>query len=180
MSSKGAWIYIYSFLFILGIFLLGYCLPRTSFGLSLAVYSSCFILYWRLYRMADSPIGWKQLVGLAVVLRLVLMFSLPQWSDDYARFLWDGQLVAEGYNPYTLTPREAKEQMDFQSESFMDKLFPVLNSPDYHSVYPPTNQAVFLVASFLSGGDILGGVMVIRLILLVFELLAFYLIFLLL
>src|SRR5690606_35661662 len=108
------------------------------------------------------------------------MFSLPQWSDDYARFLWDGQLVAEGHNPYTLTPTEAKNRLDFQSETFMERLFPVLNSPDYHSVYPPTNQLVFVAASFLSDGDILQGVIVIRLILLVFELLAFYLIFLLL
>jgi len=180
MRLKGGWVFIFSLFFTLGIFLLGYCLPRTSFNLSLAVFSGCFILYWKLYQMAGSAVSWKWLVGLAVVLRLILVFSMPQWSDDYARFLWDGQLVAEGYNPYTLTPSEAKEQLDFRSEEFMGQLFPVLNSPDYHSVYPPTNQVVFFLASFLSGGDILKGVVIIRLILLVFELLVFYLIFLLL
>lgn len=180
MNSKITATFCYSLFFLLGIVFLGYYIPRTSFALSLVVFTGCFLLYWRLYNLADFTINWKYLVVLAVVLRLVLLFSLPQWSEDYVRFLWDGQLVAEGHNPYTLTPTEALEQLDLHSAALMERLFPLLNSPDYHSVYPPTNQLVFVAASLLGEGNILHGVIAIRLFLLAFEMLAFYLIFLLL
>src|SRR5690606_3301542 len=88
--------------------------------------------------------------------------------------------LIEGFNPYTHTPTEALEILNFQDEGVMDHLYPMLNSPDYHSVYPPSNQLVFALAAYLSQGDVLDGVLMIRLILFVFEMLAFYLIFLLL
>lgn len=180
MNIKRAEACFYSFLFVLGILFLGYYIPRTSFNLILVVYSGCFILYWRLYRISSSGTDWKRLLYLAVMLRLVLLFSIPSWSEDYVRFLWDGQLVAEGNNPYALSPAAAREQGLMRDEASAGRLFPLLNSPDYHSVYPPSNQTVFALAAYLSKGNLLQGVIIIRLVLFVFEMFAFYLIFLLL
>lgn len=179
MNTKGLEGYLYAFLYILGIGILGYFLPRTSTYPLLAVYSVCFILYWRLYRFSAAGWDWKNMLVLAVVLRLVLLSSVPLWSEDYARFLWDGQLIVQGYNPYSLTPTEAREQLP-DSSGLMAELFVELNSPDYHSVYPPSNQLVFALAAFLGDSDILCGVILLRLILFAFEILAFYLIYLLL
>lgn len=173
-----AW--VYAFLLLLGTLALGYYIPRTSFGSILAVFSACFILYWRLFVISSTGASWKKLVLLAILLRLTLLFSIPQWSEDYARFLWDGNLLVEGLNPYFLTPTAALQQLDLESSLWVDQLFPLLNSPDYHSIYPPSNQVVFGLAAFLSKGDVLYGVMMIRFVLFVFELLAFYLIYLLL
>src|SRR5690606_24770351 len=139
-----------------------------------AVFSVCFIFYWKIYLISSLRESWWDLLVLAIVLRLVLLFSIPQWSDDYARFLWDGQLVIEGVNPYTHTPTEVLEQWPLTNADLMERLFPLFNSPDYHSVYPPSNQLVFAFAAYLSKGNVLSGVMMIRLILFVFEMLAFY------
>src|SRR5690554_8197075 len=117
MKSKGAEACFYAVLFVLGILFLGYFIPRTSFNLILAVFSGCFILYWRLYQISSSGYDWKNLLYLAVILRLVLLFSFPPWSEDYARFLWDGHLVAEGLNPYSHTPAEARQQLQLPFRS---------------------------------------------------------------
>src|SRR5690606_39803452 len=132
------------------------------FNLILAVFCGCFILYWRLYQISSSGPDWKNLLYLAVILRLVLLFSFPSWSEDYARFLWDGHLVAEGLNPYTHTPTEAREQLQLRSNSSMDELYALMNSPDYHPVYPPSNQLVFWLAAAIGQEEILWGIVVIR------------------
>ena len=172
--------YLYAFLYILGIILLGYFIPRTAPIPLFLVYGGCFVLYWRLYQLSSKGYDWKKILGLALLLRLVLFASIPSWSEDYARFLWDGHLVAEGINPYSHTPTEAWEQLQLRSNSSMDELYVLMNSPDYHSVYPPSNQLVFWLAAAIGQEEILWGVVVIRLVLLSFEILAFYFIHLLL
>src|SRR5690606_2521930 len=124
--------------------------------------SGCFLLYWRLYKIALSAVNWKKFLYLAVILRVLLLFSLPPWSEDYARFLWDGHLVAEGLNPYSHTPTVARQQWQLPSGTAMEKLYTMMNSPDYHSVYPPSNQLVFALAASLGKGELLSGVMIVR------------------
>ncbi|MEX2592491.1 MAG: carotene biosynthesis protein [Anditalea sp.] len=177
MVSNRGWFYVFSSLLILGVVALGYFIPRISFYSVLILFTGLFILYLAVYQYAGSFQSLKHFLWLAVILRLVLLFSLPQWSDDYVRFVWDGQLLLEGHNPYVFTPTEALGQLNLQSREFLDQLYPRLNSPNYHSVYPPSNQLVFGLAASLAGENLLYAVMVIRLVLIAFEVLAFYLIY---
>src|SRR5690606_18468917 len=170
--------YSYAALYILGIAILGYFLPRTATVPLFLVYGSCFLLYWRLYQLSLKGADWKFLIFLAILLRLILLPSVPAWSEDYARFLWDGHLVVQGLNPYMQTPEEI--MATFEPELGTVDLYQVMNSPQYHSVYPPFNQLIFALAAAISKGDLLLGVIVLRVILICFELLAFYLIYLLL
>lgn len=171
---------LYALLYLLGTVILSYFLPRTSTTLLFLVYAGCFVLYWRLYQLSSTGIDWKKILVLALLLRVVLFASTPSWSEDYARFLWDGHLVSKGLNPYTYTPAEMLEQSEWAFDPFMEELYSLMNSPNYHSVYPPSNQLVFGTAAFLSPEGILSGILVIRIVLFVFEMLAFYLIYLLL
>lgn len=177
MSYGKVEVYLYAFLYLLGIILLGYFLPRTSTIPLFLVYGGCFIIYWRLFRLSPDGFDWKEALVLALLLRLVLLPSTPSWSEDYARFLWDGHLVVKGVNPYSHTPTDAREQLQLPSNSSMEELYALMNSPDYHSVYPPSNQLVFWMAASLSQGEILSGVVVIRIVLLIFEMLAIYFIY---
>lgn len=52
-------------------------------------------------------------------------------SDDVNRYIWEGRVAAEGFNPYTLTPDA--EQLD----SLKDDMHAGLNHPDYTAIYPP-------------------------------------------
>ena len=46
--------------------------------------------------------GWIIAVGL--VLRLSLLTSTPMLEDDFYRYLWDGAVTANGFNPYSHAP----------------------------------------------------------------------------
>ena len=176
MIFKTAWFYVFSILFILGVLALGYFIPRTSFYTVLLVYAGLFIIYCIFYKYFGSSKNIKNLLFLGIIVRLLLLISLPQWSDDYVRFVWDGKLLSEGYNPYLLKPSETLDKWHLGSDKLMDRLYPQLNSPHYHSVYPPSNQVAFALAVWLAGDNLLQAVMGIRLFLIGFELLAFYLI----
>lgn len=165
----------YAALYIVGIVTLGYLLPRTATVPLFLVYGGCFMFFWRLYQLSLKGVNWKLLLFFAILLRLVLLFSIPAWSEDYARFLWDGHLVNKGFNPYVHTPEEMVAA--FESKAWMVDLYQGMNSPQYHSVYPPLNQLIFTLAAAISKGDLLVGVVVLRLVLICFDLLAFYLIY---
>ena len=85
-------------------------------------------------------------LGIAVLLRLLAFPLLPGLSDDGFRYLWDGLLQTEGFNPYALRPS------DPALETLRDPgLYERLNSADYYSVYPPASQLVFWVGGWAAG-----------------------------
>lgn len=75
----------------------------------------------------------------ALLLRLTIFLALPDLSDDLYRYVWDGWLGVSRINPYRFVPA-AGELAAFHDSA----LFGALNSPEYHSIYPPFSQVVFL------------------------------------
>jgi alpha-1,6-mannosyltransferase len=151
-------------LLLVAMYLLGYHLPRHS-GFSLfLVYSLAFGAYVLWMR---TP-SWKAGFLVAIALRLVLLFSFPGLSDDVYRFLWDGQLLVAGESPYAKTPHQWMEAPHTLPQSLDDSLYAHLNSPGYFSVYPPVAQLVFYLAA-RAGGGIMGGMLLIRLLLVLAE-----------
>lgn len=59
-------------------------------------------------------------------------------SDDAYRYVWDGMAVLDGVNPYATRPENRPLEED---DSWLRGR---LNSPAYHSVYPPVSQAAFV------------------------------------
>lgn len=83
----------------------------------------------------------RDLLLVAVGLRLLALPMEPSLSDDGFRYLWDGAMTVEGRNPYESTPREAVR------EGFEPPVpLASLNSPDYASVYPPVSQTLFALS----------------------------------
>lgn len=68
------------------------------------------------------------------------MFTTPNLSDDYFRFFWDGNVSIQAKNPYGKRPSEFITSSAVERDHF---LFRHLNSPEYHSVYPPFLQFLF-------------------------------------
>ena len=82
----------------------------------------------------------------AVLFRLVALPMLPSLSDDGYRYLWDGRVTVEaGESPYAYRPSDAQ-----LSALQPTKEYARMNSPDYHSVYPPVSQGAFAVAVALN------------------------------
>lgn len=116
---------------------------------------------------------WWFLGGLA--LRLVLLFSFPTWSDDYARFLWDGEMIRLEQNPYLELPKDWIESHPEIGTQYLDQLLILMNSPEYYSVYPPTNQFIFWLGSLGAEQNFKYGIITIRILLVLGEIAVFWL-----
>ncbi len=144
---------------------LGYFAQRTDFVPFIAAYGAFFGLYvWLVFfKKNKSQAETRWYVGLGIALRVLLLFSLPNFSDDFYRFLWDGHLTVAGVHPFAHPPDYFVENQIFPKGT-TPELFSKLNSPEYFTVYPPVCQAVFALAALF--GSVNGGVLVMKLFLL--------------
>lgn len=84
--------------------------------------------------------------GLAA--RLILFASEPMLEDDYQRYLFDGAVTANGFNPYSASPRGALAQRGDLGQIALEggQVVRRINHPDLRTVYPPVAQAAFALA----------------------------------
>ncbi len=153
---------------------LGYGVSREQFPTLLLLYGLLFWGYWLRTRslMWASPAETngpttplppdRLLFGAAIGFRVLLLGAMPHLSDDYVRFIWDGRLLAHGYNPYLYLPSALIGTPVAASAGLTTDLFQALNSPNYFTVYPPVGQALFAMAAWLSPGNLLGNVIGLR------------------
>lgn len=152
----------------LGIYLsFAYDLERSDFVKLISLYGGLFFIAYLFIEKWKPSFG--LLAGFGIVFRLIFIFSIPNLSQDFYRFLWDGRLMALGINPYQFTP-----QMYFNDVSISpDIIIPQANelyrgmgalNASHFSNYPPINQFIFAVAALFTGNSIVGSVIVLRII----------------
>lgn len=147
---------------------------RENFGLTVLLFSFAFGGMLGSYLLAGEEVNFKRLLLLGIVLRGSLFFFEPNWSEDGARFLWDGELLRQGQNPYGLTPTQLLEQQ-VEGNGLSAQLFQDLNSPNYYSVYTPLNQAFFWLGALIAQGSVAQGYLAMRCMLLLGEIGVYYL-----
>ena len=152
------------------LFVAGYLIERHDTAPLLLTYFALFGIYAYAIRILSTKernlTFW---LGAAILYRLVLFVSIPSLSDDFYRFLWDGRLLAAGYNPFTEIPAYYIN-LPVPVEGLDSTLFEKLNSKHRFSSYPPVCQLVFWLSAELSPSSIFGSLLVMRSILLFFEL----------
>ena len=131
-------------------------------------YSLGFVGYFSfLYCLDKGPSYLLKLgVAIGIALRIVLLFAFPQLSDDIYRFLWDGHLIHQGIQPLTHLPSALVEDNTLVDDYLKD-IYPLLNSPDYFTVYPPVSQFVFYLATVSESWSLAFSAGIIKLILLI-------------
>ena len=146
-----------------------YDLARFEHFKLLSLYSVLFGCYYLILKQLN--IKEQHLSYLAIGLRLVFLLAIPNLSQDFYRFIWDGRLILSGLNPYLTTPNNL---MGSQPDLFpqMKMLFEGMGtlSAGHYSNYPPIHQLPFIIAAMLSKHSILGSVVVLRLILIAADL----------
>lgn len=148
---------------------LGYVPLQSEFSQLALGYLPAFLLYFLVLQQTSTH--FRFWMGIAVVARLILLPAPPLLSDDIYRFIWDGRLLAAGLNPFDHLPGY------YLSESvpgLTPELFNRLNSPEYFTIYPPVAQLAFLLSVTL-GSSIAGSTLVLKMILIGFELGTLYL-----
>lgn len=142
-------------------YVLAYHFERTAFIKLLFLFLGLFALCYKLIQFEKW--NFKLLLLAGIIFRLIFLWVLPHLSQDFYRFIWDGELVSNFINPYLKTPNEFITQPGLVIDNARE-LFKGMGelSPKYHSNYPPLNQIIFALASFLGGKSILGSVVVLR------------------
>lgn len=132
----------------------------------LFLFSFYLVLYLSIKKQSHLRFG----LALAIVLRFSLLFALPNLSDDFYRFIWDGRMIINGINPFAQLPSFYAGNGFIPPGSYDAFLYTHLNSPGYFTIYPPVCQLVFTLGAFITPGSTLGSVTVMRLIILAAEL----------
>jgi len=132
-------IIVASVLFLFGTIAILFFTPRTEIFQLCAVYFSLYVAFIALYHEVNK-IRTAAVIG--VFARCIAWLSFPTLSDDIYRFIWDGEMTLNGFNPFLLTPSEFIVANSFPP---FEQLYPLLNSPDYHSVYP---EAIQITSAF--------------------------------
>jgi len=94
-------------------------------------------------KITVSPVT---ILTVALLLRIMFLFSPPQLSDDINRYLWDGWTLLHGSNPYTAAPSTITPPPGLAA------IHSRINHPEYVTIYPPAAQVVF------AGGAAFGGI----------------------
>ena len=140
-----------------------YSLERTEFYKLLILWIGLFGSFY--YLLQNKQISFKYWVAIAILFRLIFLFAIPNLSQDFYRFIWDGRMILEGFNPYLSLPQTLIEQNNapILQATELYKGMGQLNGSHYTN-YPPINQLCFLLAALFSKHSILGSVIVMRLL----------------
>ncbi|WP_067038166.1 polyprenol phosphomannose-dependent alpha 1,6 mannosyltransferase MptB [Allomuricauda sp. CP2A] len=158
----------YPILFVVGSMLFyasfGYDLARTDFIKLLMLFGGLFFFMVKL--MQFEKWNFKFLLVAGILFRLVFLFAEPNLSQDFYRFIWDGELIKNGLNPYLHTPNNliGQSNVAIANAQELHTNMGELHAKNF-SNYPPINQIFFALAAILGGGSILGSIIVMRLML---------------
>ena len=131
----------------------------------LITYGILFLIYlWIINKNSAQALSFWIIVSLCF--RASMFFALPQLSDDFYRFIWDGRLWAAGQHPFAALPTE---YLTLNIPGVNEDLYNHLNSKEYFAIYPPVAQYVFWTAVRISPNSILGSVLVMRVFILLAE-----------
>ena len=112
-------------------------------ALSSTVYFAAVRLVLR-YTWPRGTLG--AVLGVAIVLRALLLIPPPILSTDIYRYVWDGRVQAADINPYRYIPA------DPALASLRDPVvYPQINRADYaRTIYPPLAEAVLAAVGRIS------------------------------
>lgn len=122
----------------------GAAFPRFS-----GIYLAQFLIYFGILRLLkDVSLNTKWIVGIAIVARVILIFTAPTLENDFWRYLWDGRVLAHGINPYTYKPLDPA--LDFLDVPYRR----LIGWKNYGTIYPPVSILVFAVVHLMAGDSL--------------------------
>ena len=152
-------------------FLFAYFLERSDFLNLLLLYTGLFYGAWKIIQNTTFNFWVWALLG--VTARVVFLPAIPNLSQDFYRFIWDGRLLVLGINPYIFTPEQlangshvAQGLISLDTISNAKILIQGMGdlNASHYSNYPPVNQLCFALAAWFANNSILGSVIGLRML----------------
>lgn len=144
-------------------FAFAYYLVRTDYTKLITLYTALFAIFYKIIKVANH--NFRLLSLIAFLFRAIFILAIPNLSQDFYRFIWDGRILLEGINPYLHTVESFITKNEFpvaQAQKLFDGMGN-LNASHFTN-YPPINQLCFVIAGVFAGKSILGSAVVFRLI----------------
>ena len=102
--------------------------------------------------LKESWIAWIIFTGLFA--RIILIPYAPILEDDFYRYMWDGAVTANQYNPYSLSPLQVQQHNPIVPEKILKladqsgEIINKINHPKIKTLYPPLAQIVFSISYY--------------------------------
>ena len=144
---------------------LGYATQRTQHLQLTGLLFLGFGVNWFLYK---SALPLRQLLITGMVARGCLLFMEPNLSEDIYRYIWDGQLMLHGYDPFAQLPADIAASNEWP-DGLTPELYERLNSKNYFTVYPPMAQYFFMCIAWIGQTSVFGQIVLFRGMILIFE-----------
>lgn len=136
--------------------------PNGHLAIFLPTLAFLFAAYFLTLKLFRPEKDYLPTLGISIVFRLALIAAIPNLSDDFFRFIWDGRLWNMGIDPLAHLPKELWESGSAEFQSAFSDIYAQLNSQGYYTVYPPVLQWVFRLATAIFPTGILGPVVVMK------------------
>ncbi len=90
------------------------------------------------------------IIFFGILFRLTLIPTVPATSPDVYRYIWEGKIISNGYNPYEYSP-DAEQLAELR-----DDLYTKVTFKNLPTIYPPAAQIIFLASYSLTGNSLTG------------------------
>ncbi|QZK90115.1 mannosyltransferase [Flavobacterium sp. CHNK8] len=140
---------------------IGYFMERKDFVVLLLLFGVLFFSFVKIIQ--EQKENTSYLLGLGLCLRIIFAFALPNLSQDFFRFIWDGRILLEGFNPYTNLPNDLIVNPNFniaQAQELIKSMGSL--SASHFSNYPSINQLFFVIAGIFGNQSIVVATAVLR------------------
>ncbi len=115
-----------------------------SYAILFALYLTAARRYFGFGHAARNaePLSAKEIllfgIAFGVIFRITLLMSTPALSEDIYRYIWDGKIANQGFNPFHYPPN-AEELSSFRDT----EIYPQINHKEIPTIYPPGSQLLF-------------------------------------
>ena len=142
-------------------FFFAYFLERTQFYIVSFLWIALFSSFYLLLQNKNS--SFNTLLIVAILFRCIFLFATPNLSQDFYRFIWDGRMLINGFNPYLSLP-ETFIQLNLQPIAEASILYDGMGelNGSHYTNYPPLNQFCFFIAALFANKSIFGSIIVLR------------------
>lgn len=150
-NIKEKWVvYLSAFLFFSSFYFCISSNDRGSFLHYFIPFTLSFGAYF--YLLFKSKATLKNLFFLTILTWSITLLFPPYLSNDYYRFLWDGELFWNGINVFDYTPKELFTNGFTSNKPYLLELYKGMGelSQNNYSCYPPLNQFYFINSTALT------------------------------